>query len=341
MANRDLFKEAIAEAKSIREAAILNAKEALEESLTPHLKSMLAAKLQEMEEAELDEVMHDDMDESVEEDMDEMKHDKDMDEAEITEAEDDSEESEDEAEEEEAEVEGEEEGEEAEAEAEEEVEVGDMEVDDLKELIRDLIRQEMEPAEDEMAADMGMDVDMEAGEEAPEDMVAVDGEDEEEIDLAELLAELEALEEGEDEMEEGQGNIDAHEENPHDQLEEDLKEALETINTLKAELSEVNLLNAKLLYVNKVFRSNNLTEDQKVKIIANFDRAETVKEVKLVFETVKESLVSRAKAPAKKTVKEHKSFASKATGNAPKPKEVVPMVSEQVLRMQKLAGIIK
>ena len=341
MANRDLFKEAIAEAKSIREAAILNAKEALEESLTPHLKSMLAAKLQEMEEAELDEVMHDDMDESVEEDMDEMKHDKDMDEAEITEAEDDSEESEDEAEEEEAEVEGEEEGEEAEAEAEEEVEVGDMEVDDLKELIRDLIRQEMEPAEDEMAADMGMDVDMEAGEEAPEDMVAVDGEDEEEIDLAELLAELEALEEGEDEMEEGQGNIDAHEENPHDQLEEDLKEALETINTLKAELSEVNLLNAKLLYVNKVFRSNNLTEDQKVKIIANFDRAETVKEVKLVFETVKENLVSEAKAPAKKTVKEHKSFASKATGNAPKPKEVVPMVSEQVLRMQKLAGIIK
>jgi len=341
MANRDLFKEAIAEAKSIREAAILNAKEALEESLTPHLKSMLAAKLQEMEEAELDEVMHDDMDESVEEDMDEMKHDKDMDEAEITEAEDDSEESEDEAEEEEAEVEGEEEGEEAEAEAEEEVEVGDMEVDDLKELIRDLIRQEMEPAEDEMAADMGMDVDMEAGEEAPEDMVAVDGEDEEEIDLAELLAELEALEEGEDEMEEGQGNIDAHEENPHDQLEEDLKEALETINTLKAELSEVNLLNAKLLYVNKVFRSNNLTEDQKVKVIATFDKAETVKEVKLVFETVKENLVSEAKAPAKKTVKEHKSFASKATGNAPKPKEVVPMVSEQVLRMQKLAGIIK
>ena len=330
MANRDLFKEAIAEAKSIREAAILNAKEALEESLTPHLKSMLAAKLQEMEEAELDEVMHDDMDESVEEDMDEMKHDKDMDEAEITEAEDDSEESEDEAEEEEAEVEGE-----------EEVEVGDMEVDDLKELIRDLIRQEMEPAEDEMAADMGMDVDMEAGEEAPEDMVAVDGEDEEEIDLAELLAELEALEEGEDEMEEGQGNIDAHEENPHDQLEEDLKEALETINTLKAELSEVNLLNAKLLYVNKVFRSNNLTEDQKVKVIATFDKAETVKEVKLVFETVKENLVSEAKAPAKKTVKEHKSFASKATGNAPKPKEVVPMVSEQVLRMQKLAGIIK
>ena len=338
MANRDLFKEAIAEAKSIREAAILNAKEALEESLTPHLKSMLAAKLQEMEEAEdLEEMKHDDeMDETVEEAM----HEDEMDEAQATEAEDDSEESEDEAEEE-AEGEEEEAGEEEEMEAEDEdVEVADMEVEDLKALIRDLIQQEMEPMEDEMAADMEVDADMEAGEEAPMDMVTADEEGEEEIDLAELLAELEALDE-EEEMDEAQGNIDAHEENPHDQLQEDLKEAIETINTLKAELAEVNLLNAKLLYVNKVFRNNNLNEDQKVKIIASFDKAETVKEVKLVFDTVKDSLVSEAAKPAKKVVREHKSFASKATGNAPKPAEVVPMVNEQVLRMQKLAGIIK
>ena len=52
MANKDLFKQAIAEAKSVREAAIANAKEALEETLTPHLKDMLAAKLQEQEEVE-------------------------------------------------------------------------------------------------------------------------------------------------------------------------------------------------------------------------------------------------------------------------------------------------
>lgn len=325
MANRDLFKEAIAEAKSIREAAILNAKEALEESLTPHLKSMLAAKLQEMEEAE---------------DLKEMKHDEDMDEAQVTEAENDSEESEDEAGEE-AEGEEEEAGEEAEMEAEdEEVEVADMDVEDLKDLIRDLIQQEMEPMEDEMAADMEVDADMEAGEEAPMDMVAADDQDQEEIDLEELLAELEALDK-EEKIYEAQGNIDAHKENPHDQLQQDLKEAIETINTLKSELAEVNLLNAKLLYVNKVFRNNNLNEDQKVKIIASFDKAETVKEVKLVFDTVKDSLVSEAAKPAKKVFREHKSFASKATGNAPKPKEVVPMVSEQVLRMQKLAGIIK
>jgi len=57
MANKDLFKQAIAEAKSIREAAITNAKEALEETLTPHLKDMLAAKLQEMEDSTVEEVV--------------------------------------------------------------------------------------------------------------------------------------------------------------------------------------------------------------------------------------------------------------------------------------------
>ena len=58
MSNKDLLKQAIAEAKTIREAAIANAKEALEETLTPHLKEMLAQKLQEMEDA-------DDMEETV------------------------------------------------------------------------------------------------------------------------------------------------------------------------------------------------------------------------------------------------------------------------------------
>ena len=47
--NRDLLKEAIADAKSVREVAIANAKLALEEAFTPHLKSMLSAKLDEMD----------------------------------------------------------------------------------------------------------------------------------------------------------------------------------------------------------------------------------------------------------------------------------------------------
>src|SRR5210317_414581 len=82
MANKDLFKQAIAEAKSVREAAIANAKEALEETLTPHLKDMLAAKLQEMEEKsdEVEEVVNEVEEEEVEEGMDKDKKDEAIDE---------------------------------------------------------------------------------------------------------------------------------------------------------------------------------------------------------------------------------------------------------------------
>jgi len=121
-------------------------------------------------------------------------------------------------------------------------------------------------------------------------------------------------------------------------VEEELNEALKAVKILRNQLQEVNLLNAKLLYVNKVFKSNNLSEGQKVNVIAAFDKAETVREVKLVFETVSKNVV--AKKPT--SIKEHTSFASKPTGTTAAPqKEVINEVSEQVLRMQKLAGIIK
>ncbi|QQO91883.1 DNA polymerase phi-like protein [Flavobacterium phage vB_FspM_immuto_3-5A] len=413
MSNKDLLKQAIAEAKTIREAAIANAKEALEESLTPHLKEMLAQKLQEMEDVE-------DMEEIVnEEDMinnpeGETAH------GNVAEAE----------EEEEAEEEAPE-GEEEAGEEEEEVEIEDMSIDDLKDLIRDIVSQEVgqEESEEEMP-----------GEEAPEgeeDMVSMDG-DSEEIDINELLAELEGMDnngvnegfeqwldsvsaqmdkfgknnptiqaiekavsaaqdkakkagitghgmtkghkvfEESENLEEGfeqwldsvsaqmdkfgknnptiqaiekavqaaqekakKAGITGHGMTKGHKISEEseeLAEALATVKALKGQLQEVNLLNAKLLYVNKVFKSNNLTEGQKVNVIAAFDKAETVKEVKLVFETVSKNVVAK---PA--TIKEHRSFASKATGNAQTtaPKEIISEVSEQVSRWQKLAGIIK
>jgi hypothetical protein len=118
----------------------------------------------------------------------------------------------------------------------------------------------------------------------------------------------------------------------------ELNEALATVKQLRNQLQEVNLLNAKLLYVNKVFKANNLTEGQKVNVVAAFDKAETVKEVKLVFETVSRNVVTKPVA-----IKEHRSFASKATGNAQTtaPKQILTEVDEQVQRWQKLAGIIK
>ena len=417
MANKDLFKQAIAEAKSVREAAIANAKEALEETLTPHLKDMLAAKLQEMEDKEVDEAATNDVQEDVEEakhhdkdmdeahkdkdmdeahkdkDMDEAHKDKDMDEAmkdddmdeahkdekdeamkpkkdeamkhhddtdeamkhddEKNEAEDDSEESEDEAEDH---------GAEDEADGDEEL--GDLTVDQFKDLIRDIISAEMgggEPADMDAGDIEGM------GDEENLELPDAPAEDEEEIDLDELLQELEAVSEadkdkemeeamkdkkdkmeakhGKDKeaMEETSNQVNAEADgkdynvNRVAKLEEDLKESVKTIETLKKDLNEVNILNSKLLYVNKIFKANNLTESQKVNVIAAFDKAETVKEVKLVFETVSENIVTKKET----TIKEHKGMASKATGTTASKPEVISEVSDAVRRMQKLAGIIK
>ena len=432
MANKDLFKQAIAEAKSVREAAIANAKEALEETLTPHLKDMLAAKLQEMDDSSKDEEVVKEVEGEVEEGMDKDNKDEAIEETfteeeEVVGAEDeadiDSEESEEEAEE-------------------EEVEVKDMEVDDLKDLIRSIISQEMGAEGEEEIPGQELPVD---------DMIGA--EDEEEIDLDELLKEitemnyeedsneaevpateevlnevdpvtvgagvaalfgagagithlmdkLEAGEFGEkgkklalglrkagktaanireeeiDEVRPGYGVGEFGDPMENDlvkavmflakhakkagkkvgdfvkdielgkmsdamkevELEEasDLEEAMTTIEELKGQLQEVNLLNAKLLYVNKVFKSSSLTESQKVSVIAAFDKAETVKEVKLVFETVSDNVVGKT---TKSTIKEAKlGMASKATGTTASKPEVISEVSDAVKRMQKLAGIIK
>jgi hypothetical protein len=402
MNNKDLFKQAIAEAKTIREAAITNAKEALEESLTPHLKEMLAQKLQEMEaeEDKVDETVNNAEAEGFAENPG--KHG-----------------NLEEAEEEEETPEEAEEGEEDEKE--EELEIEDMSVEDLKNLIRDIVAQETGHEEEDLGQE---DVPV-------DDMTG----SEEEIDINELLAELNEMENeklgeyGSSSMREPSDAASAGLENlismvksikspeavaklkaflkglpagagaalraegTEEELEEygsssmrepsdsaaaglenlismvksikspeavaklkaflkglpagasaamrsegELEEALNTIQTLRGQLQEVNLLNAKLLYVNKVFKSNNLSEGQKVNVIAAFDKAETVREVKLVFETVSKNVVAKKAA----SIKEHTSFASKPTGTTAAPqKEVINEVSEQVLRMQKLAGIIK
>ena len=115
----------------------------------------------------------------------------------------------------------------------------------------------------------------------------------------------------------------------------ELEEAMNTIATLRSELNEVNLLNAKLLYVNKLFKAKNLNEAQKVKVINAFDRAETVREAKNVFDTLNESLNTEK---AKSQIKESLSFASKASGVS--DRQPIMEGNDFVNRMQKLAGII-
>ena len=345
--NKELFKEAIADAKAVREAALANAKAALEEALTPKLQSMLAAKLQEMEYEEegamggytdenLEEedfMQHDDTSDEMQQSgfghkeqgrpgfgdvsEDEMEEDFDLSEilAELNEAEE-----EEEADEEEADEEDEEE------ESDEDMNVADMSVEELTDLIKSIVDQELEaeeaetPAEEEAEYTDGEEAGMEVGAE----MDAVS--DEDEIDLEELLAELDALGKTEDaDLDEAKKKKD----------EKELEEAMRTIQTLRQEMNEVNLLNAKLLYVNKIFKAKNLTESQKLKVIASFDKATNVKEAKVVFE----SLNNAIQTPAKKAIKESFGFASKATGVA--QNRTIVESNDVITRMQKLANIIK
>ena len=316
--NTKIFSEAIAEAKAIRETAMTNAKLALEEAFTPRIQEMMNNKLASLAEDE------EEMEEAFEKSNGEMPGDESMEEISLEELL--------------AELEGleessysEEEGsvepgldnpymEENEIfEAEDDDTVAEITVDDLKDIIRDVVADllggsEEAGEEEEMAGEE----EEEAGEE--EEMAG-----DEELSLEEILAELE---EGEDteEVENSMSMV----------TNEELEEAMSTIAQLRSELNEVNLLNAKLLYVNKLFKSKNLTEAQKVKVINAFDRAESVKETKNIFETLQESLT--ATQAKKNPIKESLSFASKPAGVADRK----PILENDafVLRMQKIAGII-
>jgi predicted RNase H-like nuclease (RuvC/YqgF family) len=118
------------------------------------------------------------------------------------------------------------------------------------------------------------------------------------------------------------------------ELSKELDEAYSAIEALKSELNEINLLNAKLLYTNKIFKSKNLNESQKVKVLSSFDKATTVGEVKMVFETLNEGI-----KVSKNTIKENLGSASKAT-LSPNVKKPIVESNDAFLRMQKLAGII-
>ena len=391
--NRDLLKEAIADAKAVKEMAIANAKSALEESFTPHLKSMLAAKLQEMDEEEDVEEGKMDM-----HDADPIEEEKDFEEMDLEEILAELEESMDDEEmvnevetEETEEVEAEEMEVEMDSETkDEDLDIEDMSEEDLKNFIEDVIADMVETGELE-AGESTEEVEVEDEEIEDETEDETEVEEEEEINIDELLSEIDSMDDedlDEDLYEEkeygdleeifgfgkkGSGgtsfvknfiksNDDAIEaaegddaemkkiiakfynenirkmdgnalrsdisvlrlalgmselggkSNRTTQLETELSETMETIETLKSELNEVNLLNAKLLYTNKIFKGKNLTESQKVKVLNTFDKATTVKEVKLVFETLNEGVKTN-----KKPISENLGSASKAMGTSKKP----------------------
>ena len=343
-----LYQDAILDAKALRASAMANAKAALEEAFEPKIQEMLRLKLSEeleMEEdsyqaeaeenieemndamdqpamegdysindSELEEILAEleelsKVDDGYEPEMEEAMHGKMKDENLNEAEEEEEEEAEEKVEDEEGEVEGEEEfG--------DDTKIIDITLGDLKQVLQSVMAG---------SQDMGMDI--------PSDEADPEAEAEAEISLDEILAELEA--EGMEYTPEVEG-LEEKKKAKHaeekDEVEKELEEANSTIEELRHSLQEVNLLNAKYLYMNKLFKSKTLTESQKVKVINALDRATSVTEVKNTFETLKESFESK-KSPLKESI----GFASQAAGVAPKQ----PIIEQDNMmsRWQKLAGI--
>src|SRR6056300_1727076 len=333
MANSKLLKEAIADAKAVRETAIANAKIALEEAFTPQLQSILSKKLQAEMEGEEEEI-EEELDSS---DIGSGDEESPVEPSDVasdahTELGPESEEEESEIEEEESEEEISEEEDEIEEGYHEEEEIEEEDELDLESIIREL---EMGMEDEEEVSEEEMDSEEEVSEEEHEDEVHEEDEieiedeieaDEEEaeeeddmddeIDLDEILREM-GYGEGEDE--------EVHEEEEEDskiaELTAELEEALDTVKTLQSTINEVNLLNAKLLYANRLFRSYNLNNEQKSKVVENLDRTTSVREVKLVYATLAESM--NFTGTEKKTKKVVAEAASKPVASTAPAKEII------------------
>jgi hypothetical protein len=381
--NRNLFKEAIADAKAVKEVSIANAKAALEEVITPRLKSMFEQKLTEMEEEDdrqegykmkEDSTLEEEFNlEELLAELDEVEGEE-ANEEEVTETVNESEEvTEEETHEEKV---YEEETEEEEAEEADEDKADDSEVDiDFDNMTEDDLRAFIEEVVDEMidAEELALSDEAEEAEEEMEDEdVEIDIEDEmEDIELEDEVEDLEEISNqmgasaagGAAELEKmakvlfkkvkdgaisfndfmeklAVGTSAGMAKGMRESDSKELAEATDTIKILQTELNEVNLLNSKLLYVNKILKGSTLKESQKVKVITAFDKAETVKEVKLVYETLRES-ISKAptKVATKKLVRESKNFASSIINGASPNTKPVMEVDPMIARMKKLAGL--
>ena len=358
----DLLREAIADAKSVRETALANAKIALEEAFTPRLQSMLSKKIQsEMEDSDENEDAEEmrDSEEGMH-DKEEGMHDKEEMRGDSEEGMHDKEEEED-SEEMREEEDAEEDDEldlesvlaELEKDLDDEDKVDEMEDKDEKEMDESEDKEEDEKMdENDVSSEIGKadnklapaagdtskvgqgpeseGSDKKSGDElgdheTVDDLVEVEDKDEEDLDLDEVLRAL---------TEEDKEEEDAEE---NEKLKAEIKEHRKVIHFMRSKLNEVNLLNAKLLFSNKLFRAFGLNNNQKLKVVETFDRTKNLREVKLVYATLAESF----KRPSSKRLSESKGSSSKPTRSTkPAKAQVLSEGAELKARFKKLANIL-
>ena len=325
----DLLKEAIADAKAVRETALENAKMALVEAFTPRLQNMLSQKIQTELEDEEGEEMEDEMEEDDEDPSDEDSMDAPVDD--------------------EAPMDDEEE------------DVAEISVNEEDIIEIDGVKYAPVVSEED-EEDMG---DEEMGDEE-EDM-----EESDDLDLEAVIKELESeLDEAEevDEVEEGKEEVDEQsksseigkadnkvdaadandEEDPGnstdvvkmESIQSELAEYKEAVHFLKDKLHEVNILNAKLLFTNKLFKEFTLNNNQKLKVVETFDRAQTTREIKLVYSTLAEQFGDNSSIASKKSINESASAKSGTTKPSKASRKVITEETQVANRFKKLAGLL-
>ena len=290
----DLLREAIADAKAVKETAIANAKQALTEAFQPTISRMVSARLSEEEDDELEDLDNPAPEAPVAPEAPE---------APVEDDEDDLE---------------------------------------LEAILRELDGDDEMGMEDEdLEEDFDFQNEDEFSDEAPV-------EDDEDLELEALIRELE----GDDDMEDDEV-MEGEEERYHRApnligsdlrgtnesknlkrenrtLKTKLSDAMKVVSYLKNTINEVNLLNAKLMYSAKVMRGGNIHESQRLNILNAFDRATSLREVKLIYSTIATNL-------KKESVKRNR-----VTESASRP-----IISQQkpaaqysfVPRWQELAGV--
>jgi len=382
----NILKEAIADAKSVREVALANAKAALEEAFTPKLQSMLSAKLSEelndskdeteenmYEETTIDEV--DDIDEMVGmEDKEELDEEIDLEEIlnelELEEGEE-AEKTIDETPDEEETLDELGSPQQAHSEvsnvldtANNVYESENFDLDALLEEINNLDDME-EDMEEGKFSDTLKQVGRAAGAALRGGGTAAD------TTLSDLLYPLvdtatsvkdwqnkakeageELLSQGETGFSSGQLNNVINSPRWHKTVFDvllkkkragvELQETKKALKIVRTELNEVNLLNSKLLYVNRIFKANTLDDVQKLRVVETLDKAESAKEAKLIYETIKDTFtISKGKkVNPKRSIREGLGMASRAAGTSTAPtKAVLNESNDMVARMQKLANI--
>ncbi len=349
----ELLQSSIADAKLIKEAAMLNAKKAIEEAFAPHLKEMLSSKIQEMEDEQLNEAEGDDLrgilkdlgtESEIEAYIEKVKSDResyhgwyqdDM----IEDFKYWLQDKEDSA-----------------------LEEGKVEEEfDLDELLKEISDEEIptNPTDpnDNLVCE---DEDKEDTEDDKNEDTEDTDEDDEELDLDNMseddlrgfienviqdmveAGELEADEETEGLKDEEDIDLGLDDlEDDEDELTEiksQLQESINKVEKLEKRLNEVNLLNSKLLYVNKLYKSTNLTESKKNTILESFDKVNTVKEAKITYDLLKENLINSSNKPNTQIIK---GLASKPSMVIKENKSTSPILEQDSLykRMQKLAGL--